>query len=296
MGMDFKSLVSFQTIVSTGSFNRAAEELNYAQSTITMQIQKLESQLGLQLLERGKAIRLTEAGRMFHEQSLRIVKDMERLRSSLAELKSGEAGKLSLGATDPTASYRLPRLLKQFMSLHPKIEISVDISGTPALTEKLLRGNLDMMLCSAPELGKELHYEALFTEKFVLLMPEDHPLAAQAEITPGDLPGHRLLITAVGCPYRKKLESVLQEFTGPLLNTMEVGSMTALKFYVEAGIGIALVPESTLEPVPAGTITRHLAGEAVDMTCGITCRMADYPLTSASLSLYQFLKQELSLR
>lgn len=110
MKMDFKALITFQTIVSTGSFNRAAEELNYAQSTITMQIQKLESQLGVQLLERGKGISLTEAGRLFHEQSLLIVKDMGRLQSSLAEMKSGEAGSVRLGATDPTASYRLPRL------------------------------------------------------------------------------------------------------------------------------------------------------------------------------------------
>lgn len=293
--MDFKSLISFQTIVSTGSFHRAAEELNYAQSTITMQIQKLESELGLQLLERGKGIRLTEAGRLFHEQSLRIMKDMERLKSSLEELKTGEAGKICLGATDPTATYRLPRLLKQFMTLHPRIDISVDISGTPALTEKLLRGELDMVLCSAPELGKELHYEPLFTEKFVLLMPEDHPLANQNEIAPQHLAGHRLLITAAGCPYRKKLESVLQEFAGPPLNTMEVGSMTALKFYVESGLGLAMVPESTLGPVPVGTIKRQLAGEPVDMACGIVCRMADYPLRSASLSLYQFLKSQLSL-
>ncbi|AIQ17723.1 transcriptional regulator [Paenibacillus sp. FSL H7-0357] len=293
--MDFKALITFQTIVSTGSFNRAAEELNYAQSTITMQIQKLESQLGVQLLERGKGISLTEAGRLFHEQSLLIVKDMERLQSSLAEMKSGEAGSVRLGATDPTASYRLPRLLQQFMSLYPKIEISVDIAGTPALTERLLRGELDMVLCSAPELGKELHFEPLFMEKFVLLMPEDHSLADLPEVTPDHLRGHRLLITAVNCPYRKKLESVLQEFAGPPLNTMEVGSMTALKFYVEAGLGLAFVPESTLAPVPAGTAVRQLAGGAVDMACGIACRVAGYPLRSASLRLYQFLKRELSL-
>lgn len=52
--MDLKTIKTFQTIVSSGSFNRAAEELNYAQSTVTMQMQRLESDLGCQLLERGK--------------------------------------------------------------------------------------------------------------------------------------------------------------------------------------------------------------------------------------------------
>lgn len=292
--MDLKTLKTFQAIVNTGSFNRAAEELNYAQSTITMQIQKLEAELGVQLIERGKQqISLTEAGRLLYEQSLRIVKDMELLESRLGNLTAGEAGNLRLGATDPTASHRLPALLQAFMTQHPGIDISVDIGSTPSLTERLLRGELDMILCSAPEMGKGLHYEPLFTEKFVLLLPEGHPLAAEPEVTANQLREHRLLITAAGCPYRKKLESVLQESAGPPLNTMEIGSMSALKFYVQSGLGIAFVPESTLKPSPEGTTTTRLKDGPVDMSCGIACRTADYPLRLAALSLYQFLKKEL---
>ncbi|WP_372237797.1 LysR family transcriptional regulator [Paenibacillus sp. P46E] len=295
MKLDLKTLKTFQAIVQSGSFNRAAEELNYAQSTVTMQIQKLESDLGVQLLERGKGITLTEAGRLFHEQSLRIVKDMERLQSSITDLKSGEAGNVRIGAADPTASYRLPVILKKFLIRFPKMELSVDISGSGALCERLLRGELDVVLCSAPELGKELHFEPLFTEVFVLLMPEGHPLASAPVITADHLRGHRLLITAPTCPYRKKLESVLRESAGPPLNTMEIGSMSALKFYVQSGLGIALVPEVTLDPVPPGTVFRRLEGKAVDMTCGIICRIGDYPLKPAIRSLYDFIRQELAV-
>jgi DNA-binding transcriptional LysR family regulator len=259
-----------------------------------MQIQKLESDLGVQLLERGKALDLTEAGRYFYEHSLNLLKDMERLQGSITEYQTGSAGKIRLGATDPTASYRLPRLLQQFMAAYPKVEISVDIAGTTALTVRLLRGELDIILCSAPELGKELHYEPLFTEEFVLLMPEGHPLAAEPLLTADHLRGHRLLITASGCPYRKKLESVLQETAGPPLNTMEIGSMSALKFYVEQGLGIALVPEVTLHPDPEGTVRRALEGRAVNMTCGIACRLSDYPLKTASLNLYGYLQDKLA--
>ncbi len=95
--MDLKTLKTFQLIVSLGSFNRAAEELNYAQSTVTMQIQKLESDLGVQLIERGKGLQLTIAGRLFHERSLQIVKDLERLQSRISDLLLGEAGHIRLG-------------------------------------------------------------------------------------------------------------------------------------------------------------------------------------------------------
>lgn len=291
--MDLKTLKTFQAIIQSGSFNRAAEELNYAQSTVTMQIQKLESDLGVQLLERGRGVHLTEAGRLFYEQSQRIIKDMERLQGSLSDLRTGESGNVRIGASDPTASYRLPQLLHHFMNRFPKIEISVDIAATPVLCERLLRGELDMLLCSAPEMGKELHFEPLFMEEFVLFMPENHPLAAEPEIIADRLRGHRLLVTASNCPYRKKLESILQEFAGPPLNTMEIGSMTALKFYVESGMGIALVPEVVLQPLPAGMVKRKLEGSAVNMICGLTCRIADFPLRAASLSLYEYLKREL---
>lgn len=294
--MDLKALKTLQTIVNTGSFNRAAEELNYAQSTVTMQIQRLESDLGCILLERGKQIRLTEAGRLLYEQSLYIVKDIENLQSSLSDLKIGEAGHVRLGVTDPTASYRLPKLLSVFLEQYPKIKVSIEIAGTAALSELLRRGDLDLAVCSAPELGQELYFEPLFMEKFVLLVPEKHPLATKENIFPEDLLAHRLLITAANCPYRKKLESLLQDFGGSSMDTMEIGSMTALQYFVGSGLGIALVPDIVLNPVPDGTVARKMKGKSIDMSCGIICRRADYPLKLASSRLYQFLKEELAVQ
>jgi DNA-binding transcriptional LysR family regulator len=291
--MDLKTLKTFQMIVKYGSFIRAAEEMNYAQSTVTMQIQKLESDLGVQLIERGKKFRLTEAGRLFHEQSLQIVKNMEQLQTNLLDLQLGEAGNIRIGVTEPTASYRLPGILKRFLSQFPKIRISVDFANTPTLIERLLKGDIDLALCSAPDLGSDLYFEPLFKEEFVVLMPENHPLAQKAVIAPDDIRGHRLLITSATCPYRRKLEMVLQESGNIPLDTMEIGSMTALKYYVESGLGIALVPKIVLKPVPTGTTVRTISGSLIDMTFGILCKTSEYPLKLTSSKLYQYLKQEL---
>lgn len=291
--MDLKTLKTFHLIAKHGSFIRAAEEMNYAQSTVTMQIQKLESDFGVQLFERGKKIRLTEAGRLFHEHSLHIVQGMEMLQTSLSDMQQGEVGNIRLGVSEPAASYRLPKILEQFLSIHPKVRIAVDIANTPTLSERLLRGDIDMALCSAPSLGLELYFEPLFHEEFVLLLQENHPLSQKETIVPSDFQGNRLLITSATCPYRKKLEMVLQE-SGPFtFDSMEIGSMTALKYYVASGLGIALVPKIVVQPAPPGTTIRKISGSLIDMHYGILSKSSDYPLKRANAKLFQYLKQEL---
>lgn len=280
-------------IVKYGSFIRAAQEMNYVQSTVTMQMQKLESELGVLLIERGKEISLTEAGRLFYDQSLQIVKSMEHLQTSLSDLKSGEAGHIRIGVTEPTASYRLPGILKKFMSKYPNIRIAVEISSTPVLSERILKGEIDFALSTAPDLGSVLYFESLFQEEFVALMPENHPLSQKEVIVPEDFWGTRLLITSATCPYRRKLEMVIQEKENVTLNTMEIGSMTALKFYVESGLGIALVPKIMIEPETKGTTVRQISGSLIHMTFGILCKESVYPFQLASKNLYQHLKQEL---
>jgi DNA-binding transcriptional LysR family regulator len=121
-----------------------------------------------------------------------------------------------------------------------------------------------------------------------------HPLAQKEVMQPDDMRGHRLLITSSTCPYRKRLEMVLQESGNIPIDTMEIGSMTALKYYVASGLGIALVPEITLNPVPTGTTIRTISGSLINMTFGILFKPSEYPLKQASAKLYQFLKQELS--
>lgn len=95
--MDFKSLKSFQTIVKHGSFIQAAKEMNYSQSTVTMQIKKLEREIGVQLIERGKKIQLTEAGKFFFEQSSAIMERVEQLQTDILDLYKGEAGTVRVG-------------------------------------------------------------------------------------------------------------------------------------------------------------------------------------------------------
>jgi DNA-binding transcriptional LysR family regulator len=291
--MDFRTIKTFHCIVEYGSFIRAAEEMNYAQSTVTMQIQKLEKELGVQIFKRGKNVQLTEAGRMFHEQSRGIVQQVEQLQVNIADIQSGNAGSVRVGVTDPTATHRMPILLKKFMDLYPRVKVSVVICNTSSLIEQLHKGDIDFAICSVPDVSTNLYFQPLFYEEFMLLMPEDHPLSNRTVINPSDFQGHRLLITSTTCPYRQKLEMALRESGVISLDTMEIGSMTALKHYVESGMGIALVPKIILNPLQNGIISRQINASQINMLIGMICK-PDYILTFAAGNLYKYLEQELS--
>lgn len=291
--MDLKAIKTFHRIVALGGFNRAAEELHYAQSTVTMQIQKLEAELGMRLMERGKTFELTEAGRLFLEQSAHIVRDMDQLTNMMTGLVSGEAGHVRLGVVEPVASYRMPAILADFLRDYPNIRVSITIAGSAVLCEQLQHGGLDLAICSPPLLETALYFEPLLTEHFVVLLPERHPLTDKDVVSIQDLREHRLLITSADCPYRRKLELIMQQPGGHPPDTLEIGSMSALKFYVQSGLGAALVPLSVLRPEPLGTVIRPLRGNEVDMTCGLLCKTADYPLQLAAGRLYRFLQTAL---
>ncbi|MFC3799020.1 LysR family transcriptional regulator [Cohnella sp. GCM10012308] len=292
--MDPKSLRAFHRIASLGSFRLAAEELNYAQSTVTMQIQRLEEDLGVILFERAGGLRLTEEGRLLRERSLPILQDMDRLRRSLAEMREGYAGEVRLGATEPAVSCRLPTLLKRFADRYPQIRVSVESSNTPGLSERLRKGELDLALCALPEHAEGLHFEQLYREPFAALLPAGHPLASQAAVRLEELAVHRLLVTASNCPYRRKLELLLAESAMPPAETMEIGSMTALASYVAIGFGVALVPRVLADEPRAGVTARPIEGTVVDMACGLLSRAAESPLTPAGAKLYAALREGLA--
>ncbi|QGQ95065.1 LysR family transcriptional regulator [Paenibacillus psychroresistens] len=291
--MDLRTIKTFKTIIKLGSFQRAAEELQYVQSTVTTHIQKLESDLGVKLIERGKNLRLTEAGRLFSEKSDSLIKDYDYLNHAMNEFIKGESGVVRLGIMEPTASYRIPLILAPFMQLYPKLQISIQIGNTSILSEMLDNGIIDIAICTTPESGVGSSFEPLFVEKLGLLVHQSHPLAIKEDIYLHNLQNENLLLTTSTCPYRKKLErSLLEKGGSPYLAT-EIGSMAALKYYVQANFGLAVVPLISVTPLPEGTILKELRDLDSGLITGMLRKKESPPFNSAGERLIAFLRQEL---
>lgn len=263
--MDLRTIKTFHTIARLGSFQKAADELMYVQSTVTMQIQKLETDLGVQLIERGKKIHLTDAGRVFLEKAELLLKDVEYVQNTMREWIHGEAGKIRIGAIEPMAIHRLPQILEPFSKNHPKVHISVQVNNTQNLTKMVQDGDLDIALCNTPALDHTTLFEPLLTEEVSLLLPTEHPLARKKDIYLSDFRSERLLLGAFVCNYRIHLEKSLVEAGIQPQVGMEVNSMSALKEYVQAGLGIAVIPDVIIKTPPEGTTTKKV----VDLNVGV---------------------------
>lgn len=280
---ELRHLRTFKEAAERGSFVRAAEKLRYAQPTVTLHVRELERAFGARLFEKdGRGMRLTEAGRALKEHADAVLERAERMELAMAELATGEAGHVRLGSIEPTASLRLPELLARFCAGRPRLRLTLEVGGTETLSRQVAAGELDAAVCSPPPAGLGLHFEPLFVEGLALLVPEDHPLAGADAVRAEDLAGHGLLLSEKPCAYRAAAERALAERGANLrpgveIGTVEIGGLEAMKRAVCAGLGPALLPAASLEPVPRGTVARGLADVGLGLPVGLVGPPGDGP-------------------
>jgi len=291
--MDIQTIATFLVIVKQGSFQGAAAELKYAQSTITKQIQNLERELNVKLFERGKKIRLTYAGETLLQKAERLIHDYTEIQQSMSELSDGENGVVTIGIMEPTASYRLPPLIKQFNKRYPNVEICIKIHNSHMFNHMVGEGSVDFAICASPESGLGTVFEPLFAEKTILLLPDSHHLVQKERIHIHDLRDELILLTNDNCPFRRRLELALHEGGGTPYRRMEIGNMAALKYYVQVEYGVAAVPQVTVCPPPEGTIIRQLENFDIRLTTGLLMKKDKQLMSAAARKLADFLRQEL---
>jgi len=264
-------------IVREGSFLRAAEKLQYAQSTITLHIQQLETELGVKLFARqGKKVQLTQAGCALHDQADSLLQRAAALQQAMMEITTGAVGRLRIGSIEPTASLRLPSLIAHFCHERPKVRLTVEVGGTSFVSQRVASGDLEVGICSPPPAHLGLTFEPLFVEKMRLLLPADHPLTELESIRPADLAGQRFLLTEPGCAYRRVIEQELFQRGINPYSGIEIGSGGALRRLVQLGAGVAIVPAVIASPLPAEMVLRDVEGTDLSLPVGLVRRAEDH--------------------
>ncbi len=245
LGMDFTHLQTFRVLVEELSFTRTALRMNYAQSTVTGQIQGLERVLGVPLFNRlGRNLQLTEPGiRLLHytDEILRLVDE------AYSEVPGTQhpSGPLIVGTVESLCAYRLSPILQEFRSRYPQVRLIFRTGVSADLREQTRKGALDLaLILDSPTQDEALTIERLRTEPMLILVNRAHRLATNGKAKPTDLEGETLLAPEPGS-YRNLFERYLVESGVRRTTTIEFSSVEAIKQCVIAGIGITLLPEMT---------------------------------------------------
>lgn len=268
--MELRHLKTFQTITETGSFSVAAEKLQYAQSTITLHMQQLESELKVQLFSRhGRKLQLTTAGRALQEHVNQLLYRAAELQQTMTDLVAGEAGHLRIGCIEPVASLYLPDILIEFCQKHPKVRLTLEMGITQTVSQRVAKGELDLAICSSPPAHLGLTFEALFTDPIILILPRSHALSKKDLITIQDLAGERILLTEQNCPYRELLERTFSAHGINPYSGLEIISMEAIKRMVAGGLGIGLISAAFKDLLPEEIVAKSVENLELELLIGI---------------------------
>ncbi len=243
--MQLKHLRTFLSVASTLNFTKAAEKVHLAQSSVTEQIQALESDLGVALFDRSqRKLELTEAGATLVEYAESLLALASDARAAVGASAGTVRGVLAVGALETLAARWLPPLLGEFQARHPGVQVNLQIAGTGELRNAVRDGSLDLCFAfTEPPAGLGLRSECVGADELVLLVPAGHPLTGHASVGPQQAAGQRFLVTAPGCAYRQMFDSAFADAgAGRPAIAGEYGSLGAIAGLVRAGLGCALVP------------------------------------------------------
>jgi DNA-binding transcriptional LysR family regulator len=251
MHMDSEALRTFIAIHRAGGFSAGAEQLHRSQSAISRRIAVLEDEIGAPLFDRiAGGIALSQAGRALLPHAERVLAALNDAKQALDEARTANAGAVSLTVVGTLASTDLTIVLKRFGARHPKAQLSLRTATSEEVSALVRSGQADIGLRYHDDPSNDLVCEALTPEALAVACARDHRLAGKNVRSLTALRGERWLAFPL-LPGRSEAGSHIHaQFLVRGVGEIEwtpVDSLTAQKRLVEAGFGLALLPESSIE-------------------------------------------------
>lgn len=248
--MQLQQLRYFLAVAETRHFTQSADNLGVAQPTLSKQIHTLEASLGAPLFERIRgAVSLTVAGTALLPLAQRMVADAEAARSAVSDIVGLRRGEVRLGATPSLCSSLVPEVLRTFRTAYPEIQLYVNEGSSQDMIENLQAHTLDLALIVQPSQGVDSSLEAapVLRESLVVASPLSGPSPTPfAQIALSELEHTPLVMFRAGYDIRGvTLEACRMAGFTPKF-AVEGGEMDAVLAFVEAGLGVALVPSMVL--------------------------------------------------
>jgi LysR family hydrogen peroxide-inducible transcriptional activator len=240
--MNLRDLEYLLALAEVGHFGGAALRCRVTQPTLSVQVAKLENELGVQVFERGaRKVVPTRVGRALIAQAGVILDEVRRLREIAHAAEDPLAGAFRLGVIPTACAYLLPHILPTLKQLHPRMELFVREEVTAHLLERLRAADLDAAVLSLPLPDPSLQREPILDEAFVVALPPGDPLAEAPHLREDDLADRPLLLLEEGHCLRDQILRWCRPKQRPSV-PFQASSIESLRQMVSAGIGCTLLP------------------------------------------------------
>ncbi len=243
------------TLAQEQHFGQAAERCHVSQPTLSIAVKKLEQELGVDLFERSKnRVSATPTGEQVVTQAQRVLEEASRIQDIASAGKDQLNSPLRVGAIFTIGPYLFPRFIPKLRTLAANMPLVVEESFTATLRRRLRNGDLDVIIVALPFTEPDVVTQALYSEPFVVLMPDDHPLAAKSEISAKNLDGENILMLGEGHCFREQVLEALpninkrhgEDSFGPIRTESEGSSLETMRHMVATGMGITILPLSAV--------------------------------------------------
>lgn len=257
--MTLEQLRVFVAVAERQHVTRAAQALNLAQSAASNAIAVLEARHETKLFDRvGRTIELTEAGHAFLTEARAVLERAQAAEEALMEFGGLKRGTLSVQASQTIASYWLPRHLVAFRRAYPNIQIRFAIGNTAQVVAAVENRTVELGFVEGAVQSAHLTSMSVARDQLVVVVAEDHPLAARQVLTADELLDVEWVLREPGSGTRSVFEDALAQLgiePSRLRVALELPSNEAVRGAVEAGMGATAISASVAAPsIEAGLL------------------------------------------
>lgn len=234
-------------------FGRAAERCHVSQPTLSIAIKKVEDELGLALFERHRhEVLVTPGGESIIRQAQRVLEEMDVLNGAARAARNQFADPLRLGAIFTVAPDLFPPLVRALKAGGTGLMLYLEENYTHVLADKLAAGELDAIVVAQPFEAPETHVEPLYSEDFMLLLPEGHEWSRRDAIPSVELEAGDLLLLGEGHCFRDQVLQACPHLAAGGNALGPASSLSTLRHMVASGLGLTLIPSSAATSLTEG--------------------------------------------
>jgi DNA-binding transcriptional LysR family regulator len=246
--VELRQLKYFESIVRNKKLSKAAEELFVTQPSISAQLKALEKELDCKLMERtSREISLTEPGEVLYKHARKILKQLKEAHYEIENIKNLNTGEIYIGALPTIVTSWLPLILARFKDKYPTISVYIRELSTQDIQEALRNFDIQLGITTYPIKEEEIVSDQFIEEEILLIAPNHYEFNNSKIINLSDLANFPFILYEKGFHLRDTILRATQQAGFEPIIAYESGRIETIRSFVSAGLGVALIPETTVK-------------------------------------------------